>query len=187
MFTSESKLYVCRGRCPHRPLRVSENRTPCEFHTSNIQRAQTKRLVRRVVRSGNPILRPPEGRSDDGNKTITRTTKRKALQARQRHLRPQRLFSPHSFLARQKRMGRRRHNAPFRRRKDMARGAAVTALIIAPRLRCIRNAPPEAFRTNWCRKECAAFLCKKRNNPTPSRIEICRRGFLWMRPWSGRR
>ena len=101
--------------------------------------------------------------------------------------RPQRLFSPHSFLARQKRMGRRRHTAPFRRRKDMARGAAVTALIIAPRLRCIRNAPPEAFHTNWCRKECAAFLCKKRNNPTPSRIEICRRGFLWMRPWSGRR
>ena len=101
--------------------------------------------------------------------------------------RPQRLFSPHSFLARQKRMGCRRHTAPFRRRKDMARGAAVTALIIAPRLRCIRNAPPEAFRTNWCRKECAAFLCKKRNNPTPSRIEICRRGFLWMRPWSGRR
>ena len=107
VFTSESKLYVCRGRCPHRPLRVSENRTPCEFHTSNIQRAQTKRLVRRVVRSGTPILRPPEGRSDDGNKTITRTTKRKAFQARQRHLRPQRLFSPHSFLARQKRMGPR--------------------------------------------------------------------------------
>ena len=37
--------------------------------------------------------------------------------------RVQRLFSPHSFLARQKRMGRRRHPAPFRR---------------------IRNAPPEA-------------------------------------------
>ena len=29
-------------------------------------------------------------------------------------------------------------------RKEWARRAAVTALIIAPRLRCIRNAPPEA-------------------------------------------
>ncbi len=28
---------------------------------------------------------------------------------------------------------------------------------------------------------------EKWNIPTPSRIEICRRGFLWMRPWSGRR
>ena len=35
-----------------------------EFHTSNIQRAQTKRFARYIVRSGNPILRSPEGRSD---------------------------------------------------------------------------------------------------------------------------
>ena len=34
-----------------------------DFHTSNIQRAQTKRFVRFIVRSGNPILRSPEGRS----------------------------------------------------------------------------------------------------------------------------
>ena len=60
--------------------------------------------------------------------------------------RPQRLFSPHSFLARQKRMGRRRHNAPFRRRKDMARGAAEAAPHIAPSFRRIRNMPPEASR-----------------------------------------
>jgi len=61
-------------------------------------------------------------------------------------LRLQRLFSPHSFLARQKRMGRRRHNAPFRRRKDMARGAADAAPHIAPSFRRIRNMPPEASR-----------------------------------------
>ena len=129
----------------------------------------------------------PEGRSLRDALSVNGTQKKNTFSGATARFRVQRLFSPHSFLARQKRMGRRRHNAPFRRRKDMARGAAVTALIIAPRLRCIRNAPPEAFRTNWCRKECAAFLCKKRNNPTPSRIEICRRGFLWMRPWSGRR
>ena len=143
---------------------------------------------RRAVRLGHPIRRPPEGRSLRDALSANGTQKQNAFSGASARFRvPQRLFSPHSFLARQKRMGRRRHTAPFRRRKDMARGAAVTALIIAPRLRCIRNAPPEAFRTNWCRKECAAFLCKKRNNPTPSRIEICRRGFLWMRPWSGRR
>ena len=44
-----------------------------DFHTSNIQRAQMKRLARCAVRLGNPILRPPEGRSDDGNVTTTRT------------------------------------------------------------------------------------------------------------------
>ena len=36
---------------------------PIDFHTSNIQRAQTKRFVRRIVRLENSILRPPEGRS----------------------------------------------------------------------------------------------------------------------------
>ena len=44
-----------------------------DFHTSNIQRAQIKRLAPCIVRLGNPILRPPEGRSDDGNVTTTRT------------------------------------------------------------------------------------------------------------------
>ena len=60
--------------------------------------------------------------------------------------RSRRLFSPYSFLARQKRMGCRRHNAPFRRRKDMARGAAATALQTAARLRRIRNDLLEAER-----------------------------------------
>ena len=39
---------------------------PFVFHTSNIQRAQMKRRAQRVVRLGNPVGRPPEGRSDDG-------------------------------------------------------------------------------------------------------------------------
>ena len=52
--------------------------------------------------------------------------------------RVQRLFSPHSFLARQKRMGRRRHTAPFRRRKDMARGAAAAVPQTAPCLRRVQ-------------------------------------------------
>ena len=39
---------------------------PFVFHTSNIQRAQMKRCAQRVVRLGNPVGRPPEGRSDDG-------------------------------------------------------------------------------------------------------------------------
>mgnify|MGYP004564511657 CR=1 FL=1 len=37
-----------------------------DSHTSNIQRAQMKRLALCIVRSENPILRSPEGRSDYG-------------------------------------------------------------------------------------------------------------------------
>ena len=40
-----------------------------DFHTSNIQRAQTERFPRHNVRLGNPIGRPPEGRSDDGRRS----------------------------------------------------------------------------------------------------------------------
>ena len=43
-----------------------------DFHTSNIQRALTERYVFFVVRSGNPILRSPEGRSLTAGVTITR-------------------------------------------------------------------------------------------------------------------
>ena len=160
VFTSESKLYVCRGRCPHRPLRVSENRTPCEFHTSNIQRAQTKRLVRRVVRSGNPILRPPEGRSLPGALSVNGTQKQSAFSgATAPFASPAPLFSPFFSGKTEKngppeafrtgwcrKMSRRRHTTPFRRRKDMARGAAATALQTAVRLRRIRNDLLEAER-----------------------------------------
>ena len=148
-----AKQHILPGRCGHRPLRPLIKRTFSEFHTSNIQRAQTKRLARYIVRLGNPILRPPEGRSDDGNKTITRTTKRKAFQARKRYFVLRRLFfcilfsdkseksmPPEAFRTGWcRKMSLRRHSAPFRRRKDMARGAAATALQTAARLRRIRN------------------------------------------------
>ena len=58
-----AKQHILPGRCGHRPLRPLIKRTFSEFHTSNIQRAQIKRLVPCIVRLGNPILRPPEGRS----------------------------------------------------------------------------------------------------------------------------
>ena len=60
-------------------------RKPIDFHTSNIQRARTKRLARRIVRLGNPIGRPPEGRFDDGNETTKRKTERQTFQARKRY------------------------------------------------------------------------------------------------------
>ena len=96
-----------------------------DFHTSNIQRAQTKRPARRIVRSGNPILWPPEGRSLRDAPSVNSTQKQYAFSAHKRYFVLQRLFSPHSFLARQKRMGRRRQSAPFWRKKA----------------RCVRSGP----------------------------------------------
>ena len=48
------------ARYAEQPL---QEERPFDFHTSNIQRAQTERLAQRIVRLENPILRPPEGRS----------------------------------------------------------------------------------------------------------------------------
>ena len=44
-----------------------------------------KRFARSIVRLGNPILRPPEGRFDDGNETTKRKTERQTFQARKRY------------------------------------------------------------------------------------------------------
>ena len=49
-------------------MQLLQKGRPIDFHTSNIQRAQTKRLVLPIVRLGDPIGRPPEGRSDDGRR-----------------------------------------------------------------------------------------------------------------------
>ena len=57
------KQHILPGRCGHRPLRPLIERTLSEFHTSNIQRAHTQRNALLIVRSENPIQRPPEGRS----------------------------------------------------------------------------------------------------------------------------
>ena len=104
-------------------------RKPIDFHTSNIQRARTKRLALCIVRLGNPILWPPEGRLDYGlcnDKTQNGTT---SLSGAIALFGVQRSFLPYLFC---------------QDRKDMARGAADAALQIAPRLRLIRTAPPEA-------------------------------------------
>ena len=88
----------------------------------------------------------PEGRSLRDALSVNGTQKKNTFSGATARFRVQRLFSPHSFLARQKRMGRRRHTAPSRRRKDMACGAADAAPHIAPSFRRIRNIPPEASR-----------------------------------------
>ena len=97
-----------------------------DFHTSNIQRAQTKRLALCIVRSGNPILRPPEGRSDDGwcnDKTHNGTICFSGASALFRSPAP--LFSPF-----------------FSGKTE-------------------KNGPPEASRTDWCRKECTFGASEK--------------------------
>ena len=93
---------------------------PIDFHTSNIQRAQMKRLAQPTVRLGNLVLRPPEGRSDYGrcnNKTHSVTIYFSGATALFRVLT---VFSSISFLPRQKRYGPRsdgdgapNHTAPI--------------------------------------------------------------------------
>ena len=72
-----------------------------DFHTSNIQRARTERLAQYIVRSGNPILRSPEGRSLTAGVTIICTTERHAFSRVSAIERVQRLFFAYFFLARQ--------------------------------------------------------------------------------------
>ena len=90
---------------------------PIDFHTSNIQRAQTKRLVLPIVRLGNPILRPPEGRS-----------LRKALSVN--GVQEQNAFS----------------GATARFRSP----ASLFCILFSDKPE--KSMPPEAFRTDWCRK-----------------------------------
>ena len=97
------------ARYAEQPL---QEERPFDFHTSNIQRARTKRLALCIVRLGNPILRPPEGRFDDGNETTKRKTERHSFQARKRYFVLQRLFFAYFFLTSQKKVCRRRHPAP---------------------------------------------------------------------------
>ena len=82
----------------------AQNRRCPEFYTSNIQRALTKRLSQRFARSGNPILRSPEGRSLTTGVTITRTTERHVFLRVSAIERVQRLFFAYFFLARQKKV-----------------------------------------------------------------------------------
>ena len=87
-----------------------------DFHTSNIQRAHTKRLARRIVRLGNPILRPPEGRSDDGRCNDSTHNVTTCFQARKRYFAFPAPFSSISFPARGKRYGPRSGGCGFANR-----------------------------------------------------------------------
>ena len=136
------RMYLAwKSVCARYAMQPLQEGRPFDFHTSNIQRAQTKRLVRRVVRLGNPILRQPEGRLDYGlcnDKTQNGTT---SLSGAIALFGVQRSFLPYLFC---------------QDRKDMARGAAVTALRIEPRPRRIRNGPAEQ---NPCLRRKAHLCC----------------------------
>ena len=75
-----------------------------DFHTSNIQRAQMKRNAVFIVRSGSPILRSPEGRSDYGQGNDNTHNVTTCFSARKRYFRFLRLFFAYFFLARQKKV-----------------------------------------------------------------------------------
>ena len=110
----ERYFCLCRGRCPHRPL---IEWTLSEFHTSNIQWAQMKRLARCVVRSGNPILRP--ARRAFGLRTEQRQNAERndtPFQARKRYKNVPEPFSSISFPARGKRYGPRSGGCGFANR-----------------------------------------------------------------------
>ena len=135
------RMYLAwKSVCARYAMQPLQEGRPFDFHTSNIQRAQTERHVWPIVRLGNPILRQPEGRSDYGlcnDKTQNGTT---SLSGATALFGVQRSFLPYLFC---------------QDRKDMARGAAVTALRIEPRPRRIRNGPAEQNPCLW-RK---AHLC----------------------------
>ena len=125
------RQFVC-VRCAMQPL---QERRPFDFHTSNIQRAQTKRRTRCIVRLGNPIRRPPEGRLDYGRRNDNTHNVTTSFFCASALFRPQRSFLPYLFC---------------QDRKDMARGAAVTARRIPPRLRRIRMQKYDCRRQKLC-------------------------------------
>ena len=92
------------ARYAEQPL---QEERPFDFHTSNIQRAQTERLAQRIVRLENPILRPPEGRSLRDVSSVNGTQKQNAFSARKRYFTFPAPFSSISFPARGKRYGPR--------------------------------------------------------------------------------
>ena len=130
------KQHILPGRCGHRPLRPSIEQALSEFHTSNIQRARTKRHTLRIVRSGNPIGRPPEGRSLRDAPSVNGTQNQNAFRRVSAILRPAPLFSPFFSGKTEKngppeafctvdaeKIGRRRYPAPFQRKKACIRRA----------------------------------------------------------------
>ena len=103
---------VC-ARCARLSLQKGRS---FDFHTSNIQRAQTKRRARCIVRSGSPIGRPPEGRSLRNVLSVNGTQNQNAFSARQRYFASPAPFSSISFPARGKRYGPRSGGCGFANR-----------------------------------------------------------------------
>ena len=90
------RMYLAwKSVCARYATQPLQEGRPFDFHTSNIQRARIKRLARCIVRLGNPIRRPPEGRFDDGNETTKRAQWNDKLFRRDSAIsRPAPLFSP---------------------------------------------------------------------------------------------
>ena len=136
------RMYLAwKSVCARYAMQPLQEERLFDFHTSNIQRAQTKRLAQPTVRLGNPIRRPPEGRSLPGALSVNGTQKQSAFSGATALFGVQRSFLPYLFC---------------QDRKDMARGAAVTALRIEPRPRRIRNGPAEQ---NPCLRRKAHLCC----------------------------
>ena len=112
------------GRCGHRPLQSSKNRTSFDFHTSNIYRTA-------IYECRNCYARPKGVRTMVGI-TITRTTERLVFQARKRYSLPQRLFFAYFFLTSQKKVCPRSESCAIRRRKDAARGTLCHQRTLSP-------------------------------------------------------
>ena len=74
------RMYLARKSvCARYAMQPLQEGRPFDFHTSNIQRAQTERHVWPIVRLGNPIRRPPEGRSLPGALSVNGTQKQSAF------------------------------------------------------------------------------------------------------------
>ena len=107
-----AKQHILPGRCGHRPPTALIKRIFSEFHMSNIQRAQIKRLVPCIVRLGNPIGRPPEGRSLQDAPLVNGTQNQNAFFRRvSAYSRPQRLFFAYFFSDKPEKVCRQRHPA----------------------------------------------------------------------------
>ena len=130
---------VC-ARCARLSLQKGHS---FDFHTSNIQRAQTERSVWHVVRSGSPIGRPPEGRLDYGWRNDNAHNVTTSFFCASALFRPQRSFLPYLFC---------------QDRKDMARGAADAASQTAPRLRRIRMQKYDCRRQNYVHPHWVGFF-----------------------------
>ena len=126
------RMYLARKSvCARYVWLPLQKRRLFDFHTSNIQRARTKRLARPIVRLGNPIGRPPEGRSLRDAPSVNGIQKQNAFSGATALFRspaslfcilfsdkPEKSMPPEAFRTGWcRKMSLRRHPTPFRRRK----------------------------------------------------------------------